>query len=146
MSRRALQVVNLSLALMTIWLAGMSILFGTDSPIYGGAEIPGLPALDSNLRFAGGIGLGLALALVWITPGIERHTTVFRLVWICVLLGGIGRLISTAVVGSPPLPMIVFAAIEVPGVPALIYWQSVVAKERAKPSEAKTPGSAGRFD
>ena len=85
----------------------MSIVFGASSPVYGSAAIPDLPALDSNLRFMGGMGLGLGLALVWITPTIERHTTVFRLVWICALLGGIGRLISVGVAGVTPLPMIV---------------------------------------
>ena len=128
MSRRILQIVNLLLALMTAWLAGMSLVFGVDSPIYGQAEIPDIAALDSNLRFMGGLGLGLALALVWITPRIELHTTVFRLVWMCALLGGIGRLYSVQISGLPPIPMLVFAMIEVPGVPALIYWQSRVSR------------------
>jgi hypothetical protein len=35
MSRTALQIVNLALALLTIWLAGMSLVFGVDSPVYG---------------------------------------------------------------------------------------------------------------
>ena len=133
MSRRALQVVNALLALLTVWVAGMSLVLGGDSPVYGGAEIPDLPALDSNLRFMGGLGVGLALALLWMTPTIERRTTVFRVLWLCALLGGIGRLLSFAVAGAPPLPILVFAAIEVPGVPALIYWQSRVAGRASGP-------------
>lgn len=128
MSRRALQAVNLVLALVTIWIAGLSLIFGGDSPVYGGVEIPVFAALDSNLRFMGGIGVGLGMALLWITPKIEHRTIAFRVVWLCALLGGIGRLISAAVVGAPPLPMIAFTVIEVPGVPALIYWQSSVAR------------------
>ena len=75
----------------------------------------------------GGMGLGLALALIWITPSIEKHTLLFRVVWICALLGGIGRIASAVLVGQPPLPMIAFAVIEVPLVPAMIYWQHRVA-------------------
>ena len=128
MSRRLLQIVNLLLAVMTVGLAGASLLFGGDSPIYAPAEIPTLPALDSNLRFMGGMGLGLGAALIWITPDIEQHTTVFRVMWIAALLGGLGRLLSAGLVGMPPLPMLIFTLIEVPGVPLLIYWQARVAR------------------
>lgn len=86
-----------------------------------------MPALDSNLRFMGGAGVGLGVALVWITPKIEQHTTVFRVVWLCPLAGGSGRLISAAFVGVPPLPMLVLTIIEVLGVPLLLIWQSRVA-------------------
>ncbi len=127
MSRRLLQTVNLALALLTIFLAGNSLIFGSGSPIYEPGSVPSLPALDSNLRFMGGMGLGLALALIWITPSIEKHTLLFRVVWICALLGGIGRIASAVLVGQPPLPMIAFAVIEVPLVPAMIYWQHRVA-------------------
>ena len=126
-SRRALQAVNVVLGLMTIFLGGAALVMGVDSPVYP-ESIPSFPSLDSNLRFMGGLGAGLGVALLWITPSIERHTVVFRVLWLCALAGGIGRLISAYVVGLPPTPMILFAAIEVPGVPLLIYWQSQVAK------------------
>ncbi len=122
-SRRLLQAVNLSLGLATIPLAFMSLAFGAASPVYGEAGMAGVPALDSNLRFFGGMGIGLGAILVWITPSIERRTVLFRAVWICALLGGIGRLVSWALVGAPPMPMVVFTLIEVPLVPVLLYWQ-----------------------
>lgn len=75
----------------------------------------------------GGIGMGLGLTLLWLTPSIEKRTVLFRAIWLCALAGGVGRLISAVVVGLPATPMIVFAAIEVPGVPLLIYWQNKVA-------------------
>ena len=115
------------LALMTIGLAGASLIFGNENPIYGGM-LDEIPALDSNLRFMGGMGLGLSLALLWIIPAIEKYTMVFRIIWICALLGGIGRIISMMVYGMPPLPMVVFTLIEVPGVPLLIYWQYRVSR------------------
>lgn len=127
MSRRGLQVVNLGLALLTVALAGASLAFGVASPIYGQESLSDSPALDSNLRFMGGVGVGLGVALVWITPKIEQHTTVFRVVWLCALAGGLGRLISAAFVGVPPLPMLILTIIEVLGVPLLLIWQSRVA-------------------
>jgi hypothetical protein len=33
-----------------------------------------------------------------------------------------------AVTGSPPVPLVIFTFIEVPGVPLLIYWQNQIAK------------------
>lgn len=129
MSRRLLQTTNALLGFATAALAGMSLALGAASPVYAGEGVPEVPALDSNLRFFGGMGLGLGLILLWVTPSIERHTTLFRAVWICALLGGIGRLVSMAVVGQPPVPMIVFTAIEVPLVPVLLVWQSRVAAD-----------------
>ena len=123
MSRVLLQFTNGVLAILTIGLAGASHLFGIDNPIYSSAELPVLPSLDSNLRFMGGMGLGLGIALLWIIPSIERQTSLYRLIWLCALAGGIGRLFSMTLVGWPPLPLILFTAVELPGVPLLIYWQ-----------------------
>lgn len=126
MSRFALQFVNGFLALLTIFLGGASLLLGIDSPIYPDG-LPELPVLDSNLRFLGGLGVGLGVALLWIIPAIEKHTTVFRIIWLCALVGGIGRIISAVAVGVPPTPILIFTAVEVPAVPLLIFWQTRVA-------------------
>jgi len=123
MSKRFLQFINALIALMTILLASMSLLFGVNSPVYKGMIIPEIPVLDSNLRFFGGLGLGIGLILLWITPRIEKQTIIFRALWICAFLGGIGRIISMFTIGFPPKPMIIFTLIEVPLVPILIYWQ-----------------------
>ncbi len=136
MSRTLLQITNALLALLTLILAGASLLYGAASPVYPDG-IPMVSELDSNLRFMGGVGVGLALALLWLIPSIEKHTLLYRVIWLCALLGGIGRLASSVIAGLPATPMIVFAAIEVPGVPLLIYWQYKVASnyaERADPS------------
>jgi len=123
MSKRLLQFINALIAIMTIVLASMSLLFGVHSPVYNEAINTEIPALDSNLRFFGGLGLGIGLVLLWITPRIEKRTIIFRALWICAFLGGIGRIVSMLTIGFPPKPMIIFTFIEVPLVPILIYWQ-----------------------
>jgi uncharacterized protein YjeT (DUF2065 family) len=123
MSKRLLQFINALIAIMTIVLASMSLLFGVNSPVYNEAINTEIPALDSNLRFFGGLGLGIGLVLLWITPRIEKRTIIFRALWICAFLGGIGRIVSMFTIGFPPKPMIIFTFIEVPLVPILIYWQ-----------------------
>jgi hypothetical protein len=78
------------------------------------------------------MGLGLGLALLWMLPSIERQTALFRAVWICALLGGIGRLISVAAVGSPSHLLVAFTLVEVIGAPVLIYWQHRLATSRER--------------
>ncbi len=138
MSKRFLQIINAIIAIMTIVLASMSMLYGVSSPIYEHGTIPMIPALDSNLRFFGGLGLGLGLALLWLTPNIERQTILFRSLWIAAMLGGIGRIISMYIIGFPPEPMIIFTFIEVPLAPILIYWQWKISKKLPK-FETKHP-------
>lgn len=123
-----MQTVNAWLALATLGLSGLSLAHGTDSPVYGDDPLPALESLDSNLRFMGGIGVGLGLVLLWITPHIERHTSPFRLIWFCALLGGGGRIVSWMDVGQPPMPMVVFTAVEVVVVPILFVWQARIAR------------------
>jgi hypothetical protein len=123
-----LQAVNAVLALLTITVAAGSLIFGAASPVYEPAILPVPAALDSNLRFLGGVGVGLGTILLLITPRIERHTSVFRAVWSCAMLGGIGRLVSAGIAGVPSPAFLIFAIIEVLGVPVLLYWQSQLAK------------------
>lgn len=130
-SRLGLQVVNGVVGLMTVGLGSVQLAFGVGSPLYAAANLPAFPILDSNLRFFGGLGLGLGLILLWILPSIERQTALFRGVWLCAFLGGIGRLISVAAVGSPSDLLVGFTVLEVIGAPLLVYWQGRVARSSA---------------
>ena len=128
MSRRLLQIVNGIVGLVTVGLSTIQVIFGVRSPLYAAASLPDFPILDSNLRFFGGLGLGLGLVLLWILPSIERRSLLFRALWLCAFLGGVGRLISWQLVGSPSDLLIVFTVLEVVGAPLLVYWQHRVAE------------------
>ncbi|MEY9495495.1 uncharacterized protein YjeT (DUF2065 family) [Bradyrhizobium elkanii] len=131
MGRRALQIATALLALVPI-LTGIITMLGVSDPLYASSGVPALPVLDSNLRFFGGVWLGLGLALVWLVPRIESEGVLFRVVWGGIFLGGIGRLLSMLMVGLPPLPFVGFTALEVIGAPLFVYWQHLVAKAGRK--------------
>lgn len=128
MSKRALQGATFVLALVPV-LTGILGLLGLDDPLYAGAGLPQDATLDSNLRFYAGVWLGLGLAALWVIPHIEKETVLFRVLWLMIFIGGIGRLASLALVGAPFLPFIGFTALEVIGAPFFIWWQSKVANE-----------------
>lgn len=127
MNRRGLQLANGVVGLATVALAGMQLALGIESPVYSGLELPAAPALDSNLRFFGGMGLGLGLLLLWILPAIERRTGLYRLFWLCAFAGGLGRALSIAAVGWPPPLLVGITALEVVGAPLFVHWQDRVA-------------------
>ncbi|MHC2333569.1 DUF4345 domain-containing protein [Bradyrhizobium sp. USDA 4454] len=126
MGRRALQIATAALALVPI-LTGIITMLGVSDPLYASSGVPALPVLDGNLRFFGGVWLGLGLALLWLVPRIESESVLFRVVWSGIFLGGIGRLLSMVMVGLPPLAFVGFTALEVIGAPLFVYWQHRVA-------------------
>jgi hypothetical protein len=126
MSKRLLQIVSALLAMVPI-VTGLITMLGVHDPLYASADIPALPVLDSNLRFFGGAWLGLGLAMLWLVPRIESQTVLFRAIWGAIFLGGVGRLLSIMLVGSPPSPFIGFTALELIGAPLFVYWQNLVA-------------------
>ncbi|KJC37037.1 membrane protein [Bradyrhizobium sp. LTSP885] len=126
MGKRALQITTAVLALVPT-VTGVITMLGVSDPLYASAGVPALPVLDSNLRFFGGVWLGLGLSLLWLTPRIESQTVMFRVIWGAIFLGGVGRLLSILVVGSPPIPFVGFTALELIGAPLFVYWQHRVA-------------------
>ncbi len=122
MRRLIFQGFNGVAAAATLVLASLQFVFGTGSPIYGSADLPILPVLDSNLRFFGGMGLGLAALMLWALPSIEWRPDVVVVFWGCAFLGGVGRLLSAVLVGLPSMPLVVFTALEVVGAPLMVLW------------------------
>ena len=127
MSKTLLQATTAVLALVPL-ATGVVTMLGVSDPIYASAAVPALPILDSNLRFFGGVWLGLGFALLWLVRHIESQTMLFRTIWGAIFLGGVGRLLSIWLVGAPPVPFVGFTALEIIGAPLFVYWQHRVAQ------------------
>ena len=130
MSKRPLQVTMVILGLIPI-LTGIVTMFGLSDPIYSSAGIPHHALLDSNLRFFGGVWLGLGIALFWLIPNIEKQTVLFRALWVMIFLGGLGRLLSMLFLALPPWPFVAFTMLEVAGAPLFIVWQARLSRNVA---------------
>ena len=123
MSRRTLQITSGLLGVIPV-VTGALTMMGLADPIYATAGLPAHALLDSNLRFFGGLWLVSGLALFWLIPRIERETALFRVLWLMIFAGGVGRLLSMVFVGMPPWPFIGFTLLEIAGAPFFIVWQA----------------------
>jgi hypothetical protein len=126
-SRRTLQITSGLLGVIPV-VTGALTMMGLADPIYAAAGLPAHALLDNNLRFFGGLWLVLGLALFWLIPRIERETALFRVLWLMIFAGGVGRLLSMAFVGMPPWPFIGFTLLEIAGAPFFIVWQARLAR------------------
>ncbi len=126
MHKRPLQIATAILGAVPV-LTGAVGLMGLSDPLYASAAIPAQALLDSNLRFLSGIWLGLGLAVFWLIPRIEQQTVLYRVLWGMIFFGGIGRLLSMAFAGLPPLPFVGFTVLEIVGAPIFVLWQARVA-------------------
>jgi hypothetical protein len=127
MSKLSLQIVTGVLGVIPV-VTGLIGMFGLSDPIYASAGLPANVLLDSNLRFFGGVWLGLGLAMFWLVPKIEKQTILFRAIWGMIFLGGVGRLISILLRALPPIPFISFTILEIAGAPIFVLWQARLAK------------------
>jgi hypothetical protein len=127
MSKRALQIVTGLLGVVPV-ATGLLGLLGVKDPFYVAVGVPPIVVLDTNLRFYSGVWLGLGLAFLWLIPAIDRQTVLFRVLWGMIFIGGIGRLLSMLLLAWPPVPFVVFTALEIVGAPLFILWQSRLSK------------------
>jgi len=128
MSRRALRVATALLGAVPV-ITGVVGMMGLSDPLYAGLNLPTDATLDSNMRFFGGVWLGLGLCVWWLVPRIATQTALFRAAWLMIAVGGVGRLLSIALVGLPLTPFIAFTALEIVGAPLFIWWQHRVAQD-----------------
>jgi hypothetical protein len=126
MGKRALQIMTAILGLIPV-VTGVVGMFGLNDPLYASLDLPRSAVLDSNMRFFAGVWLSLGLSLLWCVPRVDSQGTLFRAVWVMIFIGGVGRLLSLALVGLPPAPFLGFTALEVIGAPLFILWQSRIA-------------------
>lgn len=127
MSRRNLQIVTALLGLVPV-ITGVLTMMGVDDPLYASMHLPRDVTLDSNLRFFGGVWLGLGLAVLWLVPRIEREAVLFRALWLMIFLGGAGRLLSLTMLGAPLPHFIAFTVLELLGAPLMLWWQHRVGR------------------
>jgi hypothetical protein len=105
-------------------VTGVLTLMGVQNPEYAAMGVVRNPLLDSNIRFLGGIWLGAGLTLFWLLPRIRTEVSLLWALLIMIMIGGIGRMLSMFFIGMPPAPFIGFTALEVIGMPLLLWWHS----------------------
>lgn len=123
MNKRPLQIAMCALGVVPV-VTGVLTMLGQGDPIYASAGLAPNAMLDNNLRFFGGLWLVLGLAVFWLVPRIEREVSLFRVLWLMIFVGGIGRLLSMFLMGPPPIPFIGFTALEVIGAPLFLWWHA----------------------
>lgn len=118
-------------------LLQIAVAVGSLVPIIAGAAgmvsglamvaVNGAASADSHFRYLSGLLLGIGIAFATTIPGIERHTTRFRVLTGIVVVGGAGRLMSLLLRGAPDAAMLAALAMELVVTPALALWQARVA-------------------
>jgi hypothetical protein len=84
--------------------------------------------LDSHFRYLSGLLLGIGIGYASTIPRIETHGRRFRLLTGIVLVGGLSRLLSLAIVGVPSPSIVAALVMELLVTPALAFWQWRVAR------------------
>jgi hypothetical protein len=129
MSRKLYQIFLVILGLVPT-ITGALTMMGIHDPLFASLDLPRSALLDSDLRFFGGVWLGLGLTVLATVRSVEKYFALYRVLWLMIFLGGIGRLLSIFIIGLPPIPFIGFTALEIIGAPAFIYWHSRIAKQK----------------
>ena len=86
---------------------------------------------DSHFRYLSGILFAIGLSIWASLPRIESHRPRFVLVTFLVAAGGLARLYGLLTVGVPNPGMLFGLAMELVVTPALLLWQSRVARRYA---------------
>ncbi len=103
---------------------------GTIGVVRGAAWFQDAPTtdLDSHFRYLSGLFLVMGLGFVSCVPRIERKTGRMRLLALMVVGGGLARLVSLGVAGTPSIGHLVGLCAELIVVPLLVAWQTRVAQ------------------
>ena len=103
----------------------LHLVFGLGADVMLGAQVPKAaandPVLDSQNRFYGVIFSLYGILLIVCASDLAKYATILRwLLWV-LFAGGIARLVSIAVVGMPPAPVVVLLITELV-LPPLLLW------------------------
>lgn len=127
--KRLLQAVVAVLALTPVLAGAAGVVLG---PSFLGLQAPWPADLDSHFRFLSALFLLLGCAWYSCIPAIEVKTARFRLLAALTFAGGLGRLWSLIVVGTPSTGHIAGLAVELAAVPLLVLWQAQIAEKGAR--------------
>jgi hypothetical protein len=84
------------------------------------------PVLDSQDRFQGAVFMGYGVLFYLGLADLKRNASVFRVAGAFIALGGVARLLSIALRGLPPAPVLVLVGVEVVLMPLILWWHSRV--------------------
>ncbi len=113
-------------------LAAVPVLAGFEGVLTGPgflrAQAPWPADLDSHLRFLSGVFVAVGIAWYSCIPDIEQKTERFRLLAALTFCGGLGRFASLMAAGPPTTGHRYGLVAELLIVPALVLWQTRIAK------------------
>ena len=123
--RRGLQVVVGLFGVVAVVSGLATILLGGDSVV--GAPTPP-PTIDSELRYYSAWYVVAGVLALRSVPLIESETTVIRILFGGLLLGGCARLLSLAAVGRPHSFFLILLGLELLTPVVVIPWQAALAR------------------
>ncbi len=123
--KRLLQGVVAVLAITPVLTGIAGIAIGPD---FLGIDPTWPTDLDSHFRFLSGILLAMGLGWWSCVPAIERKTERFRLLGMLTFIGGLARLFSLFLAGSPSVGHLGGLFVEVLLVPPILLWQARIAR------------------
>lgn len=126
-SLRAFQVLLVLLALFVVSAGAVDALFGT-APLPGDTSVS--PEVDSNYRFFCAVFLAVGLLLLWVVPDPLERTRGLALWWVSgtVFLGGLGRILSLIVAGTPAPLLFFLLSMELMAPPVLVFWHRALTR------------------
>ena len=122
--KRSLQIVLAILSLIPLYFAITGVLQGAEG--LNGSSVNA--DLDNQFRYLSAFYLILVFLIWWIIPRIDEEVSIFRIVVIALFLGGLARLYSYLILGTPQPIMLAGMALEL-GAPILILWQNMIRKK-----------------
>lgn len=116
-------------------VGALHLVLGLNADVLLGARLPAAtiadPALDSQNRFYG-VAFALYGVLCFVCASdIARYSTVVRCMMWVFFAAGCARLVSIAIHGLPPAPVILLLAIELAGPPLLARWLDRVMRDES---------------
>jgi hypothetical protein len=133
-----LRLVLRAVAPVFFVVAALHLTLGVGADVLLGARVPSSaladPALDSQNRFYGA-SLAIYGVLLWVCASdVARYARVLSATMLVFLGAGLARVVSMAVRGLPPPPVLVLFAAEVLLPPLLLVWLARATRASARPT------------